>query len=211
MLKGILGKKTGMTQVFGKNGEIIPVTVIEAGPCVVTQIKTCKKDGYSAIQIGYGEIKDNKVNKPAKGHFEKAKVENKRHLAEISVEESEKFKLGQPITIDIFSEGEKTDVVGISKGKGFAGVVKRWGFGGGPDSHGSHFHRAPGSIGMCATPSRVLKGRKFPGHMGNSRVTVQNIEVVRVEKERNLLLLKGSIPGANGSLVLIKDAVKGGK
>jgi len=211
MLKGILGKKTGMTQVFGKNGEIIPVTVIEAGPCVVAQIKTCKKDGYSAIQIGYGEIKDNKVNKPAKGHFEKAKVENKRHLAEISVEESEKFKLGQPITIDIFSEGEKTDVVGISKGKGFAGVVKRWGFGGGPGSHGSHFHRAPGSIGMCATPSRVFKGRKFPGHMGNSRVTVQNIEVVRVEKERNLLLLKGSIPGANGSLVLIKDAVKGGK
>ncbi|MDO8886062.1 50S ribosomal protein L3 [Candidatus Oleimmundimicrobium sp.] len=208
MSKGILGIKIGMTQIFNQDGRVIPATVIEAGPCVVTQMKSCDKDGYNAVQIGCGDIKENKVNKPLKGHFDKSKVGYKRYLAELRLDKNESFELGQSITVDIFSEGEKTDVVGISKGKGFAGVVKRWGFGGGPASHGSHFHRSTGSIGMCATPSRVLKGRKFPGRMGGKRVTTQNLEVVKVDKERNLLLLKGSVPGANGDLVLIKNAVK---
>ncbi|HDP70138.1 MAG TPA: 50S ribosomal protein L3 [Actinobacteria bacterium] len=208
MSKGILGKKIGMTQVFDESGKSIPVTVITAGPCVVTQIKTPNKDGYSAIQIGYGDVKEKRVNKPLKGHFDKAKIDSKKHLVELCVGKDEKFELAQRITVDVFNEGEKTDVVGVSKGKGFAGVVKRWGFRGGPGSHGSHFHRAPGAIGMCATPSRVLKGRKLPGRMGNKRVTAKNIEVVKVDKERNLLLLKGSVPGSNGGLVLIKNAVK---
>ncbi len=208
MSKGILGKKIGMTQIFGQNGQAIPVTVIEAGPCVVVQTKTLNKDGYRAIQIGFGDKKEKKLNRPTKGHFDKVKAGYKKYLAELLVGKDEKFELGQLITVDIFSEGEKTDVVGVSKGKGFAGVVKRWGFAGGPASHGSHFHRAPGAVGMCATPSRVLKGKKLPGRMGGKRVTTQNIEVAKVDKERNLLLLRGSVPGANGNLVLIKNAIK---
>lgn len=208
MMKGILGKKLGMTQLFGEDGRLSPVTVIEAGPCVVTQVKEEKEDGYSAIQIGYGDIKEKQVNKPLKGHFAKAKVSPTRYLAEIAVAEGEEYKAGQVIKADIFSQGDRADVVGISKGKGFTGVVKRWGFRGGPGSHGSHFHRAPGSIGACATPSRVYKGKRMPGQTGNKRVNIQNLEVVKVDPERNWLFLKGSVPGARGSLVMVKQSVK---
>ncbi|MDI6800074.1 MAG: 50S ribosomal protein L3 [Actinomycetota bacterium] len=208
MSKGILGKKVGMTQVFGEGGKAVTVTVIEAEPCVVCQVKTVKTDGYDAIQIGRGSVKEKAKKSPQKGHFNKAGVDYLKDLVELRLTEKDKYETGQAISVEIFAEGDKTDVVGISKGKGFAGVVKRWNFRGGPASHGSHFHRAPGSIGMCATPSRVFKGRKLPGRMGGDRVTVQNVEVVRVDKDRNLLLLKGSVPGANGSLVLIKNAVK---
>ncbi len=206
-MKGILGKKLGMTQVFGEDGKLRPVTVIEAGPCVVTQVKK-EEDGYSAIQIGYGDVKEKRVSKPLKGHFAKARVSPKRYLAEIAVAEGEEYKVGQILKADIFSQGDRADVVGISKGKGFTGVVKRWGFSGGPGSHGSHFHRAPGSIGACATPSRVYKGKGMPGQMGNKRVNIQNLEVVKVDPERNRLFLKGSVPGARGSLVMVKQSVK---
>ncbi len=209
MAKGILGTKVGMTQIFAEGGRAITVTVIEAEPCVVSQVKTVDSDGYDAIQIGMGSVKEKAKKAPLAGHFKKAGVEYLRNLVEIRVNEKENYEAGQAISVEIFAEGEKTDVVGISKGKGFAGVVKRWNFRGGPASHGSHFHRAPGSIGMCATPSRVHKGTKLPGRMGGERVTVQNLEVVRVDKDRNLLLLKGSVPGANGSLVLVKNAARG--
>jgi large subunit ribosomal protein L3 len=214
MPRGILGKKLGMTQIF-KEGEVIPVTVIKAGPCVVTQIKSEDKDGYSAIQIGFEEAKEKHVNKPLKGHFEKAGVPPHRYLAEVRLENGEKenYKLGQKITVDIFKEGEKVDVTGVSKGKGFAGVVKRWGFRGFPASHGARYHRAGGSIGMAAFPARVIKGMKMPGRMGNRKVTVQNLEIVDIDKEKNLLLVKGAVPGHKGSLIFIKEAVKvkGGK
>ncbi|MDI6822355.1 MAG: 50S ribosomal protein L3 [Actinomycetota bacterium] len=207
MMRGILGKKLGMTQIFKEN-KAVPVTVVEAGPCVVTQVKTKEKDGYSAIQIGFDEIKEKHLNAPLKGHFARAKVSPQKYLAEVTIAEGEDYKVGQVLTVDIFSEGERIDVTGISKGKGFAGVMKRWGFKGGPASHGSRFHRAPGSIGACADPSRVFKGKKMPGHMGNERVTVQNLEVAKVDPDQNLLLLRGSIPGAVGSLVIIKESVK---
>jgi len=206
-MRGILGKKLGMTQIFKEN-KAVPVTVVEAGPCVVTQVKTREKDGYSAIQIGFDEIKEKHLNAPLKGHFAGAKVSPKKYLTEVAIAEGEDYKVGQVLTVDIFSEGERIDVTGISKGKGFAGVMKRWGFKGGPASHGSRFHRAPGSIGACADPSRVFKGKKMPGHMGNERVTVQNLEVAKVDPDQNLLLLRGSIPGAVGSLIMIKESVK---
>lgn len=209
MAKGILGKKVGMTQVFGEGGKAITVTVIEAEPCVVSQVKTVKTDGYDAIQIGFGAVKEKAKKSPQRGHFKKGGVDYLKNLVELRLGViKDKYEVGQAISVEIFAEGEKTDVVGVSKGKGFAGVMKRWNFRGGPASHGSHFHRAPGSIGMCATPSRVFKGKKLPGRMGGDRVTIQNLEVVRVDKDRNLLLLKGSVPGANGSLVLVKNAVK---
>jgi len=207
-MKALLGKKLGMTQVFAEDDRLIPVTVVEVGPCVVTQVKTKENDGYSAIQIGYGDIEDNKVNKPLKGHFAKAKVAPKRYLAEIKVEEPVEFKPGDELTAEIFAAGERADVVGVSKGKGYQGVMKRHGFGGGPGGHGSHFHRAPGSIGMAATPSRVPKGRRMAGHMGSDRVTSMNLEIVKVDPEQNIMLLKGAVPGAKGSLIMVKESKK---
>lgn len=205
---GILGRKIGMTQIFTEEDQLVPVTVIDTNNCVVTQVKTPKKDGYSALQIGLGSIKEKRVTKPMKGHFDKGKTKPKRHLAEVKVDEGHNYQVGQEIKADIFSGGDKADITGISKGKGYAGVVKRWGFGGGPGGHGSHFHRSPGAIGACATPSRVFKGRKLPGQMGNSRVTVQGLEIAMVDTEQNLLLVKGSVPGGKNSIVIIKESVK---
>jgi large subunit ribosomal protein L3 len=204
MAKAILGRKLGMTQVWGDGDRLLPVTVIEAGPCVVSQLKTVKRDGYSAVQLAYGDIKPRKVNKPMTGHFAKAKVDPKRYVAEARTDEGDAFKVGQEIRADIFEAGNIVHVTGTSKGKGFQGVMKRHNFKGGPGGHGSHFHRAPGSIGQCATPSRVFKGLKLPGHMGDETVTVRNLEVVRVDAEQNLLLLKGPVPGGKGSLLMIR-------
>ncbi len=209
MSKGLLGKKVGMTQVF-KEDKAIPVTVIEAGPCFVVQLKTVEKDGYEAIQIGFNEQRESLVNLPIKNHFKKAGVSPMKHLVELRLNkgEIENYQLGQAITVEIFSPGEKVDVRGVSKGKGFAGGVKRWGFAGFPASHGSRYHRAPGSVGSSTFPARVIKGKRMPGHMGNCRRTVQNLEIIEVIPGENLLLVKGSVPGANGSVVLIKEAAK---
>ncbi len=207
-MKGVLGRKIGMTQIFSEEDKLVPVTVIDANDCVITQVKTPEKDGYSALQIGFGSIKEKRVTKPMKGHFDKGKTEPKRHLAEVKVDKGHDYRVGQEIKADIFSVGDKADITGVSKGKGFAGVVKRWGFAGGPGGHGSHFHRAPGAIGACATPSRVFKGRKLPGQMGNSQVTVQGLEIAMVDTEQNLLLVKGSVPGGKNSIVIIKESVK---
>lgn len=206
MEKAILGEKLGMTQLF-KEDVLIPVTVIKAGPCVVTQLKKSDRDGYEAVQLGYGELKPEKANMPMKGHFKKANVPPQRFLAEVPLSPGD-YKTGQKIRVDIFEEGDRTDVSGVSKGKGFAGVVKRHGFAGGPASHGSRFHRAPGAIGQCATPSRVFKGRKLPGRMGGQQVTARNLLVVQVDKERNLLLLRGAVPGPRGSLVVVRASSK---
>jgi len=206
-MKGILGKKAGMTQIFDDAGDVIPVTIIEAGPCYVTQIKTQAKDGYEAIQIGFGEAK--RLNKPQRGHLPKG-VPDARYLREIRVEDISAYKIGQRIDAGIFSVGELVDVTGISKGKGFAGGMKRHGFRGGPATHGqSDRARAPGSIGSTSTPGRVFKGKRMPGHMGSQRISVQNVRVVLVDPERNLLAVKGAVPGANGGLVSIRSAVKG--
>ncbi|ABB15569.1 MULTISPECIES: 50S ribosomal protein L3 [Carboxydothermus] len=208
MPKGILGRKVGMTQIFTEDGRAIPVTVIEAGPCVVVQKKTIANDGYNAIQLGFGEIKESKVNKPLKGHFNRANVKPMRYLREIRVENIDAYEVGQEIKVDIFTVGEKVDVTGISKGKGFAGGIKRHGFHRGPMAHGSKYHRRPGSLGAKG-PARVFLGRKLPGRLGMERVTIQNLEVVKVDPERNLLVIKGSVPGIRGSLLIIKEAVKG--
>jgi large subunit ribosomal protein L3 len=197
-----------MTQIFSEDGKVIPVTLVEAGPCLVTQVKKEEKEGYNALQLGFGEVKEKKLTRPLKGHFESKGVEPRRHLMEIKVDDPGGYEVGQEVTVDIFSKGDRVDVRGKSKGKGFAGVVKRHGFGGGPASHGACFHRAPGSIGACATPSRVFKGKRLPGRMGGERVTVLNLEVVDVKPERNLLLLKGGVPGPRGSILLIRESVK---
>ncbi|MDD5747794.1 MAG: 50S ribosomal protein L3 [Actinomycetota bacterium] len=207
--KAILGKKLGMTQLF-VGDVVVPVTVIKAGPCHVTQLKSNEKDGYEAVQLGYGDVKEARVNQPMKGHFRKAGTMPLEILAEVPLNPQE-FKVGQKILADIFHEGERADVTGVSKGKGFSGVVKRWGFSGGPASHGSTFHRAPGSIGQCATPSRVFKGRKLPGRAGGARVTAQNLEIFRVDSERNLILVRGAVPGPKGSLVVLRESVKSGR
>jgi large subunit ribosomal protein L3 len=207
-MKALLGKKLGMTQIFTEDDRLVPVTVVEVGPCVITQVKTKENDGYSAIQIGYQDVEERKVTKPLKGHFAKAKIAPKRYLAEIRVEDLGAFKLGDTLTAEVFSVGERADVVGVSKGKGFQGVMKRHGFSGGPGGHGSHFHRAPGSIGMAATPSRVHKGRRMAGHMGTDRVTTMNLEIVRVDPEQNIILLKGAVPGGKGSLIMVKETSK---
>lgn len=207
-MKGILGRKIGMTQIFDGQGQAVPVTVIEAGPCIVTQVRTVVKDGYSAVQLSFGATKESRINKPLKGQLVKSKAKAVKHLVELRLDNGDEFTLGQVIKADIFATGDGVDVIGVSKGKGFTGVVKRWGFRGGPASHGSHFHRAPGAIGMCATPSRVHKGAKMPGRHGNSRVTVQNLKVVQVEPEVNLLLIRGAVPGPTGNLVIVKRAVK---
>ena len=206
MANMILGRKLGMTQVWSDDDEIIPVTVIEAGPCVVSQVKTKETDGYEAIQMGFGTIKDKHVNKPMAGHFAKAGVAPMRYLREVRVDDASAHETGEVITIDSFAEVEKVNVTGTSKGKGFAGVMKRHGFAGGPGGHGSHFHRAPGSIGQCASPSRVLKGVRMAGHMGDERVTVRNLKVVRIDAEHNVILVKGAVPGGNNGLVMIREA-----
>lgn len=207
MGKGIIGKKLGMTQIFKDDGTVVPVTVIEAGPCTVTQTKTEEADGYNAIQVGFADEKEHRVNKPEKGHFERAGVTPKKHLAEIK-DFSKEVTEGDEITVDLFTEGEMVDISGISKGKGFAGTVKRYNFNTGPKTHGSHSHRAPGSIG-ATDAARVFKGQKLPGRMGHDRVTIQNLEIVKINKERNLLMVKGSVPGPEKGIVYIKDAIKG--
>jgi len=207
MPKGILGRKVGMTQIFTGTGLAIPVTVIEAGPCFVVQKKTPEKDGYTAIQIGFGEKRENLFNKPLKGHFNKIGVRPLRYLRELRVEDPEAYQVGQEIKAGIFAEGERVDVVGTTKGKGFAGGIKRHGFHRGPMAHGSKYHRRPGSLGAKG-PARVYKGRKLPGHLGAERITVQNLEVIRVDGDRNLLALKGAVPGPKGGLVLVKPSTK---
>jgi len=208
MKKGILGKKLGMTQVFAEDGTVIPVTVVEAGPCVVTQIKTMEKDGYNAIQVGFGDIREKLVNKPLKGHFEKGGVPLKRYLREFKFDNMDEYQVGNVIKADIFSKGDRVDVVGRTKGKGFTGSIKRWNQHRGPMSHGSKYHRGPGSMSANTSPGRVLKTKKLPGRMGNERVTVQNLEVVKADAEKNLLLIKGAVPGPRGSLLIIKESVK---
>ncbi|MDO8987887.1 MAG: 50S ribosomal protein L3 [Coriobacteriia bacterium] len=206
MVTTLLGRKLGMTQVWSEDDRLLPVTVIQAGPCVISQIKTDKTDGYSAVQIAFGEIKESKVNKPMKGHFDKAGIEPKRYLMEVRIDATEKVKLGSVLDVGMFSPGDSVHVTGVSKGKGFAGVMKRHNFSGGPGGHGSHFHRAPGSIGMCATPARVLRGTRMPGHMGSETVTVRNLQVVRIDSEQNLLIVKGAVPGGKGALLTIRTA-----
>lgn len=208
MVQTILGRKLGMTQVWNDKDEIVPVTVIQAGPCTVAQVKTTETDGYEAIQIGYGDIKEKRVNKPMKGHFAKAGIKPTRYLREVRVEDASEYSCGDQVTVANFEDVDHVDVTGISKGKGFQGVIKRHGFGGGPGGHGSHFHRAPGSVGMCATPSRILKGLRMPGHMGCDRVTVMNLELVSIDPEQNLMLVKGAVPGGKGALVTVRKAVR---
>ena len=209
-MKGILGKKLGMTQIFTEEGIVVPVTVVEAGPNVVTQVKTVEKDGYNAIQVGFEDAKEKSLNKPQKGHLAAANV-LKKHLKEFRVDAVEEFTVGQEIKADLFAAGEKIDVTGTSKGKGFQGPIKRHGQSRGPESHGSRYHRRPGSMGACSFPGRVFKNKKLAGHMGSVTVTVQNLEVVRVDAEKNLILVKGAIPGAKGSVVTVKEAVKASK
>ena len=209
-MKAIIGKKIGMTQIFDENGYVIPVTVIEAGPCTVAQVKSVETDGYNAVQLGFGEVKDKHINKPEKGHFAKSKLSAKKHLREFKVEEAD-VKVGDEVKADVFTAGDKIDVQGTTKGKGFQGVIKRHGQSRGPMGHGSMYHRRPGSMGSTSTPGRVFKGKKLPGHMGRVTITIQNLDVVRVDMDKNVILLKGSVPGAKGSILKIKSAVKATK
>jgi large subunit ribosomal protein L3 len=210
--KGIIGTKLGMTQIFTEDAHAVPVTIIQAGPCLVTQVKTTERDGYEAVQLAYAEARRGKTNRPMAGHFEAAGVKPARHLVELRTDGASDFTPGQEITVGIFEPGEHTDVVGVSRGKGFAGVMKRHGFGGMGASHGTERkHRSPGSIGACATPSRVFKGTRMGGQMGNERVTVLNLEVVEADSERNLLLLRGAVPGPSGGLVMVRSSVKTGE
>ena len=211
MKKAILATKVGMTQIFNEDGVLTPVTVLQAGPCVVTQIKTVENDGYSAVQVGFADKRENLVNKPMKGQFDKAGVSCKRFVREFKFENAEEFTVAQEIKADIFAAGDKIDDTAISKGKGFQGAIKRFGQHRGPMAHGSKFHRHQGSNGACSDPSKVFKGKGMPGHMGSKRVTIQNLEVVRVDAENNLILVKGAVPGPKKSLVTIKETVKSGK
>ena len=226
MKKAILTTKVGMTQIFDENGVLIPVTVLQAGPCVVTQVKTVENDGYSAVQVGYGEAKNkivakdvagkkvvnaHGVNKAQQGHFEKAGVESKKFVKEFRFDNAEEYQVAQEIKADIFQAGDKVDATATSKGKGFQGAIKRHGQSRGPMAHGSKYHRHAGSNGACSDPSRVFKGKKMPGHMGNVRVTVQNLEIVKIDVENNVILVKGAVPGPKKSLVMIKETVKTGK
>ena len=208
MKKAILTTKVGMTQVFSEDGVLTPVTVLQAGPCVVTQVKTAQNDGYSAVQVGFGDIREKLVNKPKKGHFAKAGVTAKRFLKEFRLEDAESYTLGQEIKADVFAAGDKVDATAKSKGKGFQGAIKRHGQSRGPMAHGSKYHRHAGSNGSATTPGRVFKGKHMPGHMGAVRVTVQNLEVVSVDAEKNLILVKGAVPGPKKSLVMLKESVK---
>ena len=206
MVTTILGKKLGMTQVWTEEGNLLPVTVIEAGPCFVTQVKSVKTDGYDAVQIGYGALAERHVNKPTAGHFAKSGVTPTRHLHEVRLDVPATEKVGDVITVEALAEAKQVHVSGISKGKGFAGVMKRYNFKGGPGGHGSPFHRAPGSVGQASAPSRVFKGKKLPGHMGSEKVTVRNLDVVKVDAEQGILLVKGAVPGAKGALLTIRMA-----
>ncbi|WP_415344586.1 50S ribosomal protein L3 [Clostridium perfringens] len=208
MKKAIIGKKVGMTQIFDENGRVIPVTVVEAGPCVVVQKKTVETDGYDAIQVGFGELREKLVNKPRKGHFAKAGVSLRRTLKEFRMEEVANYNVGDEINVDTFEIGDKVDVSGVSKGKGFQGTIKRWNASRGPMSHGSKFHRAPGSMGAASDPSRTFKNKRMPGHMGAKNTTVLNLEVVKIMPEKNIILIKGGIPGPNKGTVVIRNSVK---
>ena len=208
MKKALLTTKVGMTQIFAADGTLVPVTVLQAAPNVVTQVKTMDNDGYEAVQVGYGEIRDVLVNKPRKGHFAKAGVANKRFLREFKFENAAEYTVGQEIKADIFAEGDKIDATGITKGKGFQGAIKRHGLSRGPMKHGSKYHRHAGSNGAATTPGRVFKGKHMPGHMGAVKVTVQNLEVVKVDVENNLILVKGAVPGSKKALVVLKESVK---
>ena len=209
-MKAIIGKKVGMTQIFDENGFVIPVTVIEAGPCTVAQVKSVDTDGYNAVQLGFGEVKDKHINKPEKGHFAKSKLAAKKHLREFRVDSAD-VKVGDQVKADVFTAGDKIDVQGTTKGKGFQGVIKRHGQHRGPMGHGSMYHRRPGSMGSTSTPGRVFKGKKLPGHMGVQTVTIQNLDVVRVDMDKNVLLVKGSVPGPKGAILKIKATVKSAK
>ena len=209
MKKAIIGKKIGMTQIFDENGKVIPVTVVEAGPCVVSQKKTVETDGYNAVQIGFGDVRPKLVNKPMKGHFDKSDVAPKKILKECRFDDISAYNIGDIIKVDIFENGEKVDVIGTSKGKGYAGVIKRWNFRRLKETHGTGpTVRKGGSIGACSDPSRVFKGKKMAGHLGAERVTVQNLKVAKVDSENNLIAIKGAVPGPNGGIVLIRDSVK---
>lgn len=208
MKKGILATKIGMTQIFNDDGVLVPVTVLQAGPCTVTQVKTVENDGYAAVQVGFGDIREKLVNKPEQGHFKKAGVALKRFVREFRFENCADYTVGQDITADIFAVGDKIDVTAISKGKGYQGAIKRHGQSRGPMAHGSKYHRHAGSNGAASDPSRVFPGKKMPGQMGHEQVTVQNLEVVRVDKENNVILVKGAVPGPKKSLVTIKETVK---
>ncbi len=208
METGILGRKLGMTRIFTEDGRWIVVTLVEAGPCKVVQRKTHDPDGYEAVQLGFGDVKESRCTKPLLGHFKKADAGPAQTLREFRVDEDSELKRGDEVRVDMFEPGDLLDITGVSKGKGFAGVIKRHGFGGGPGTHGSHFHRVPGSIGMSADPSKVHKGTKLPGHMGNDRATARTLEVVRVDPEKNLLAVRGPVPGANGGIIELKRSVK---
>ncbi|WP_455716074.1 50S ribosomal protein L3 [Anaerosporobacter sp.] len=208
MKKAILATKVGMTQIFNEDGVLTPVTVLQAGPCVVTQVKTVDNDGYSAVQVGFGDIREKLVNKPRKGHFAKAGVDNKRFLKEFRFDNAEEYSVGQEIKADIFTAGDKIDATAKSKGKGFQGAIKRHGLSRGPMAHGSKYHRHAGSNGACSDPSKVFKGKKMPGHMGAVKVTIQNLEVVKIDAENNLILVKGAVPGPKKSVVMLKNSVK---
>lgn len=208
MKKAIIGRKIGMTQIFDESGKVIPVSVVLAGPNVVVQKKVVEKEGYSAIQVGYEDVREKLVNKPLKGHFAKANIPAKRFLKELRLEDAEKYNVGDVLKADVFKTGEKVDVSGVSKGKGYQGTIKRWNAHRGPMTHGSKYHRAVGSMGASSDPSRTFKNKHMPGHMGNVNVTVQNLEVVRVDADRNIILIRGGIPGPRKGLVMIKDSVK---
>ncbi|WP_394524947.1 50S ribosomal protein L3 [Lacrimispora sp. JR3] len=208
MKKAILATKVGMTQIFNENGVLTPVTVLQAGPCFVTQIKTVENDGYSAVQVGFVDKREKLVSKPVKGHFDKAGVSYKRYVREFRLENADQYSVKDEIKAEIFAAGDKIDATAISKGKGFQGAIKRHGQSRGPMAHGSKFHRHAGSNGAASDPSKVFKGKKMPGHMGNKRITIQNLEIVRVDAENNLILVKGAVPGPKKSLVTIKETVK---
>ena len=207
-MKTLIGKKVGMTQIFDEKGKVIPVTVIEAGPCVVSQVKSVETDGYNAIQLGFEDVKESKINKAEKGHFAKANIAPKKHLREFRVESVEGITVGTEWTVSEFAEGDKLDIQGTSKGKGFQGVIKRHGQHRGPMGHGSMYHRRPGSMGPTSTPGRVFKGKKLPGHMGKVTVTIQNLDVIKVDTDKNVVLVKGSVPGPKGAILKLKTSVK---
>ena len=208
MKKAVLGEKLGMTQIFNDKSHVIPVTVIKIGPCTVTQIKTEETDGYNAIQLGIGDVKEKKLTKPKRGHFEKFKISPKKHLREFRVDDIQNYKVGDELKADVFAVGAKVDIQGKTKGKGFQGVIKRHGQHRGPMGHGSMYHRRPGSMGATSTPGRVFKGKKLPGHMGGEMVTIQNLEVVKVDLDKNVILVKGSVPGVKGAILKIKNTVR---
>ena len=208
MKKALIGRKVGMTQIFDEEGKVIPVTVIEATPCTVTQIKTVEQDGYQAVQLGFGDVKEKKLNKPELGHLSKNKLAPKKYLREFRLDSIEGMKVGDELKADVFAAGDKVDIQGTSKGKGFQGVIKRHGQSRGPMGHGSMYHRRPGSMGPTSTPGRVFPGKNLPGHMGVETVTIQNLEVVKVDLDKNVILVKGSVPGAKGAILKIKSSVK---